>query len=61
MFLMINGMRTLASCCGHGKQPPTVVVKEESFDKMKELGYNAKINASGIYVWILKKSLTGEW
>ena len=37
MYLIINGVRTEASCCGHGIQPPDVVVSPESEEKMKNL------------------------
>ena len=26
--LNTNGLRTAASCCGHGKQPPTVILDD---------------------------------
>jgi hypothetical protein len=33
------GVKTCNSCCGHGKLPASIVVYEESIEKMVELGY----------------------
>jgi hypothetical protein len=38
-WLWHQGVDTTNSCCGHGKYPPSVIVTDESIDKMKELGY----------------------
>jgi hypothetical protein len=37
--LINHGIRTVASCCGHGTIYPTVCVDEESIDKMEFLLY----------------------
>jgi hypothetical protein len=34
-----QGIKTVASCCGHGKIPHTIAVYDEYFEKMLELGY----------------------
>ncbi len=33
------GICTVASCCGHGKQPPSLGVADEDIGKMEALGY----------------------
>ncbi|GAG14464.1 unnamed protein product, partial [marine sediment metagenome] len=38
-FLNINGVRTLASCCGHGKEEGHVSIVEWSIPKAQSLGY----------------------
>lgn len=38
-YLWHQGVKTLNSCCGHGKLEPSVVVDEGSIEKMRELGY----------------------
>lgn len=46
-YLWHNGIETLNSCCGHKKLPPTVIVSENSVNKMKNLGYkNSKIKCN---------------
>lgn len=42
-YLWNNGIGTLNSCCGHRKIRPTVIVTEESINKMIELGYKKVI------------------
>lgn len=39
-YLWKQGVKTRNSCCGHQKILPTVVVAEESIEKMRELGFN---------------------
>lgn len=41
VFLIVNGVRTLNSCCGHGKTHPSVCVDPDtdSVSLMHELGY----------------------
>jgi len=38
-WLWAQDILTLASCCGHGKQKPTIAVAAEDVPKMLELGY----------------------
>ena len=38
-YLWHQGIRTLNSCCGHKKMLSSVVVTEDSIEKMLELGY----------------------
>lgn len=28
-FLQVNGIKTLASCCGHGKYPMSIIAKDK--------------------------------
>ena len=34
-----QGIKTLCSCCGHGKYLPRIVVQEEDAQRMRDLGY----------------------
>lgn len=43
-WLWNNGIETVASCCGHNKIEPSIIVKEKYIDKMRKLGYKNKIN-----------------
>lgn len=52
-WLWNNGIETLASCCGHNKIEPTIIVKSKYIDKMKQLGYKNIIN----YIYPEKKNL----
>ena len=38
-FLWHQGVKTLNSCCGHNKVEPSVIVTDDSIERMKELGY----------------------
>ncbi|MCK5022768.1 MAG: hypothetical protein KAS04_01210 [Candidatus Aenigmarchaeota archaeon] len=38
-YLWHNGIETINSCCGHGKLQATVIVTNDSVEKMKKLGY----------------------
>ena len=38
-YLISQGIKTLNSCCGHKILKPSVLVKDESVDKMTKLGY----------------------
>ncbi len=37
--LWLAGIKTINSCCGHGKLPPSVIVAQKDIGKMEELGY----------------------
>ena len=38
-YLISQGVKTINSCCGHKILKPSVLVKDESVDKMTKLGY----------------------
>lgn len=42
--LWSNGIKTIASCCGHNKVEPSVAVSKNSIPKMESLGYEQWIN-----------------
>lgn len=39
IFLNDNGVKTVASCCGHGKHYPNALILSSSKRRAKELGY----------------------
>lgn len=43
------GIRTLGSCCGHGKLEPSIVVDERDDGRMEELGYELHVNEYGAH------------
>lgn len=43
-----KGIRTVASCCGHNKSMPRILVHPEDIDKMIEMGYDIALNVAGI-------------
>lgn len=45
-YLWEYGVETIASCSGHRKYPPTIIVSSKSIPKMVELGYEVWINTS---------------
>ena len=46
-YLWYNGVKTLNSCCGHGKIPAGVIVADCSIEIMKSLGYkNSKLSCA---------------
>lgn len=42
--LLNKGIKTRASCCGHNKAIPSIVVAPESIRRMEELGYRHFFN-----------------
>lgn len=42
--LKLQGLKTLACCCGHGKYPMTVIVWDDIFDVPRELFSNKALN-----------------
>lgn len=38
-WLWLKGVKTIESCCGHGKDEGYIAVQADSIPKMKELGY----------------------
>ena len=40
MYLIENGVITVCCCCSHGAGVPDCLIKPESVDRAKELGYN---------------------
>jgi len=47
--LIANGIRTLESCCMHGKGQAYALIMAESHDRAVELGYEPIKVAEGIY------------
>ena len=54
-----GGIRTLASCCGHGKTRPVIAVDRESEQKMTSLGYKFEENAFGVKEFFAKSECPG--
>lgn len=59
-YLWHNGVKTLNSCCGHGKGEPSVIVDDDknSWEIMEKLGYKYQIAPSG-YRWYFLKTKRG--
>lgn len=53
-----QGIRTMASCCGHGKHPASVSVLPEHDPRMPELGYTPVDPDETPLRWLLPR--TGE-
>lgn len=53
-WLWHQGVWTLNSCCGHGLFPSWVVVAEESYDRMTDLGYVFEVVPGGVRSWRLR-------
>lgn len=39
LWLLNNGVQTVNCCCGHGKDIPTCIIRNESVDLAKSFGY----------------------
>lgn len=53
IYLIINGVRTIASCCGHDQLQPTVCVDKKSISLMRGMGYRhdmAYISRNDIFI-----------
>lgn len=46
-----QGIRTRASCCGHGRMPGFIAVDERDEGRMAALGYEGERNAFGVMCW----------
>ena len=53
-FLNINGVRTLASCCGHGREQGDVSIAEWSVSKAQSLGFDVGRGADG-WPWAVRE------
>lgn len=60
-YLWHNGVRTLNSCCGHGKNHPSVIVEPDDYRKMELLGYKYRIAPSGLREYLLKTKKGRRW
>ena len=60
-----QGIRTIGSCCGHGKphmQPPYIQVAPEFSEQMRELGYKERPryeNGAGPWCFVPKTDTSG--
>ena len=56
-YLISQGVKTINSCCGHKILRPSVLVKDESVEKMLELGYVRVEDSQSEYAeFVLKAS-----
>ena len=39
LWLLNNGIQTVNCCCGHGKDVPTCIIRNESIESVRKLGY----------------------
>ena len=49
-----SGIRTIASCCGHGTMRPNIVVAPECEDEMRRQGYEGRCNKFGVLEFTAK-------
>ena len=49
-----SGIRTIASCCGHGTMRPNIVVAPECEDEMRRQGYEGRRNKFGVLEFTAK-------
>ena len=60
-YLWHNGVKTLNSCCGHGKAMPSVIVDTDDYRKMDLLGYKYRLAPSGLRMYLLRTKKGKNW
>lgn len=50
-YLNLRGIKTVASCSGHGKLPSNICVSENHEQDMIDLGYESEINEFGVLLF----------
>lgn len=57
-----QGVETRASCCGHGRYRPSVIVAPGYVDRMRELGYEVDAERSDAVsvLWLLPDTILPE-